>query len=415
MASSSDGLRSPTRVELEKMFLARMRALLLVLMLVMQPGILLSEDQEDSQKGPDFFVPAGDKIHVGVGSLLSGVDAYLGREVLAGAQAFLKDHPTVSGHTLGLIPVDDGCDRLITMEQARAFCSMDPKPIAVVGYLCTPGCLAALEIHATCNLPLLNVTSASPRLTAAGSPWLLRLWTSREQQGSLVAQWVRKKRIRHVLLIHDMDPTTEAIADAFKGAISKYAQDSKALSISLIEAKQQMDSLFAGKNAAQLIYYVGKTDKLVDLWSELPEEALQKSWIQESRMETWLSESDSASQPKELYCIELQLPTGDPLSPQYQYFRGRFGEPGVYTLAAHDALAVLVHALEQTAKSDQDGTTWDMAELMKALKNTEIHGLSGAVSFDEQGNRTQVPGKILKWVKGHWEPHWSGIVPKPTK
>jgi ABC-type branched-subunit amino acid transport system substrate-binding protein len=212
-----------------------------------------------------------------------------------------------------------------------------------------------------------------------------------------------------------MDPTAQAISEAFREAISKHAQRSEVQILPLDEANQQMDSLFEAKNAPQLIYYLGGAGKLVELWKELPEQALKRSWIQENRMETWLSENDKAPQPEALYCLELQLPTGDPLSPQYEYFRGRFGEPGVYTLAAYDALAVLAHALQKTGKSGRDGTEWDMAEVMRALKETELHGLTGPVSFDEKGIRTQVTGKILKWSKGHWERQWSGIIPKSAK
>jgi ABC-type branched-subunit amino acid transport system substrate-binding protein len=118
--------------------------------------------------------------------------------------------------------------------------------------------------------------------------------------------------------------------------------------------------------------------------------------------------------PKELYSIGLQLPTGDPQSPEYQYFRGRFGEPGVYTFAAYDALSILINALQKTANSDQEGTLWNMTDLMEAMRETDMPGLSGPIAFDENGNRTLVSGQIFKWHDGDWEVDWSGSIPKAT-
>jgi branched-chain amino acid transport system substrate-binding protein len=388
--------------------------LLFALALVFMHGHIPFCFQAYAGEGPVYSVREGGPICIGIGTLLSGIDSYLGGEVLAGARAFVTDHPTLLGHPLSLVPLDDGCDPMMTVEQAKAFCSMHPKPIAVIGYLCAPGCLQALEVHNQCNLPLLNVSSADSRLTNQGSPWFLRVWTSHDRQAVFVAQWIHKKRYRRVLLFHETDPESSAIAGAFEQALSKYASRCKAAILPLDESSQDAASLFEGTEAPQLVYYVGEERGAVDVLKSLPERALQVPWIVSCRQEAWPSDNVDFPLPKELYSIGLQLPTGDPQSPEYQYFRGRFGEPGVYTFAAYDALSILINALQKTANSDQEGTLWNMTDLMEAMRETDMPGLSGPIAFDENGNRTLVSGQIFKWHDGDWEVDWSGSIPKAT-
>lgn len=386
-------------------------ALLLFLAFLPGQGALTIPHPVQADDGLIVRVPSGEPIHIGVGTLLTGVEASLGREVLSGAEAFLKDHPTLLGHPLILVPLDDGCDEALTVDQARRFCSMEPRPLAVIGYLCSPGSHAALHIHTTCHLPLLNVSSADPRLTQAESPWLIRLWISRDHEALLVAKWIRSKRYSSVLLIHERDSYATAIAEAFREAIQKYAPRSRAQIMALPELKDVASSIFEGKQAPRLLYYVGRETVMLNLWKELPDKALQRPWLQDYMLESWLAENVDAPQPQELYCIALQLPAGDPLSPPYQYFRGRFGEPGVYTLAAYDAVSVLTNALQKTANTGDASTEWNMAEVMTALRETQIHGLTGSISFDDRGNRAEASGQVFRWKNGQWESQWKGTLP----
>jgi branched-chain amino acid transport system substrate-binding protein len=120
---------------------------------------------------------------------------------------------------------------------------------------------------------------------------------------------------------------------------------------------------------------------------------------------------ETTVQPKDLSRIVLDLPTGDGSSPEYQYFRGRFGEPGVYTLVAYDALSVLVEALQRTARQGQEATSWDSRVLADTLRRIQIHGLTGPISFDAQGDRVQVSGSIQKKRESRWELQWEGRLP----
>ena len=356
-------------------------------------------------------VPPGKPIYIGVATLLAGPHATPALGILEGAEAFLKDHPTVLEHPLSLILLDDKCDRETSLQQAKAFCALQPRPMAVVGYLCTPGALAAAKVHGECGLPLLNVSSPDPTLTQAGGSWIARLWFSMSREGVLMAQWVRAKNFRRLVVIRDEDPVSRAVLEVFEAALAGISPRPKVRSIPLGQVRREKAAFAKDKEGLPLAVYIGEGWDLEGLWRDLPGAALGVPWLLDGRAEFSPPDSRNIPQPLEIYRCSLHLVTGDPQRPDFQYFRGRFGEPGVYTLVTYDALSVLLDAFRRVARKDPDGTRWDPAALMSAVRQSRIHGLTGPLSFDPRGDRVQASGRVLRWKEGRWEGVWEGKVP----
>jgi branched-chain amino acid transport system substrate-binding protein len=356
-------------------------------------------------------VARDEPIHVGVGALLSGDEASLGLALLQGAEAYVQDHPIIMGHPVVLIPRDDRCDPATAARQAKEFCAMEPRPAAVVGYMCTSGTEVAMKVQEDCGIPLLNVTSFAPTLTQSGSPWIVRLWVSKMHQGRLMGYWIRAKSFKRVLLIRENDAASMAMVEALQGVIAKISPRPRVQVVSAMEAEINSRDLFPAKDLPQVVLYLGDGWNLADIWKNLPSGSRNVPWVVDSRVEVVTIAGETASQPKDLSRIVLDLPTGDGSSPDYQYFRGRFGEPGVYTLVAYDALSVLMEALQRTARQGQDDTSWDSRALADALRRVQIQGLTGPISFDAQGDRVQVSGTIQKKKESRWESQWEGRLP----
>jgi ABC-type branched-subunit amino acid transport system substrate-binding protein len=373
-------------------------------------GPCLSPGSESAPGGVVRLAP-DDPLRVGVSTVLSGEDVSLGLALLQGAEAFVQDRPVLLGHPLELIPVDDRCDGSTTLEQAKRWCGLTPRPAAVVGYMCTPGTEAALQIHGECRIPLINVTSGSPGLGRSGSPWVVRLWTSKDRQALLVAAWARTKGFRRLLVIHEEDSASLVTLEVLQDAVSRISPRPRLQAASLMGAQINGRAFFPEKEMPQLVVYLGEGWDLSDLWRDLPSSARAVPWVLDERVDYLSSDADGAPRPKELHRVSLRLPTGELASPQTQYYRGRFGEPGVYTLAVYDALSALAQGLERCAKKSGEGTSWDPRDLVKAMKEVKIHGLTGLVSFDEWGERIPARGSVQRWKDGRWEILWEGQVP----
>lgn len=362
--------------------------------------------QCDAGGSSTLVVKKEEAVRVGIATILSGQEAFLGREILEGAEAFVRDRRSVFDHPIALVPLDDGCEPATSVERAKQFCTMDPRPVAVVGYMCSAAAIEAAKAHIQCGLPLLNVSSPHPLLTAHGSGWILRLWASHGGQGTLLSRWVQTKSFRHLLVLHGTDPGSMAIVSAAQEALSKLSPRAQLRAVSTEESLGSAGKLVQGKDPFHLVFYVGEGWDLTDLWKGLPKALLSIPWLLDARAVAAFSPSGDAPQPKDIYSFSFPPPSGDPRRPDFLYFRGRFGEPGYYTLAAYDAMTVLVDALQRSGRKTGDGTSWEPQAVVKALRETRIHGLTGSISFDLHGDRREVSAQIRQWKGRRWEPVW---------
>ncbi len=353
-----------------------------------------------------LIVKKGDPVRIGIATILSGQEAFVGREILEAAEAFVKDRRGILDHPITLVPLDDGCEPATSVERAKEFCAMDPRPVAVVGYICSAAAIEAAKVHVQCGLPLINVSSPSPLLTAHGSGWISRLWASHGTQGVLVSRWVQTKSFRHVLVLHGRDPTSTAIVSAAQEAVSKLSPRPQLRAVSTEESPGNMGKLVQGKDPFHLVFYVGEGWDLADLWKGLPKALLNIPWLLDARAVAAFGPPGDGPRPKDIYSFSFPPPSGDPRRPDFLYFRGRFGEPGYYTLAAYDAMLVLVDALQRSGRHTGDGTSWEPQAVVKALRETRIHGLTGPISFDLHGDRREVLAQIRQWKGRRWEPVW---------
>jgi branched-chain amino acid transport system substrate-binding protein len=347
-------------------------------------------------------------IRIGIATLLSGQEAFLGHEIVEGAEAFVKDRQTILDHPITLLPLDDGCDPASAVERAERFCSMDPRPVAVVGYICSSSAIEAARVHARCGLPVLNVSSSDPLLTEQGSGWVLRLWASHRNQGIPVSRWAQTKAFRQILLLHEGDPASAAIVKGAQEALFKLSPRPHLRVASREESARSAGKLLQAKDPFHLVFYVGEGWDLADLWRGLPKSLLNVPWLLDARAVAAFRPSKDEPQPKDIYSVSFPPPSGDPRRPDFLYFRGRFGEPGYYTLVAYDALAVLADALQRSGRKLGEGTCWEPGAVLKALRETRIEGLTGPISFDVQGDRKDIPVQIRHWKGSRWEPVWEG-------
>lgn len=367
--------------------------------------------QCDAGGSGTVVVKKEEPVHIGIATILSGQEAFLGREILEGAEAFVKDRRGILDHPITLVPLDDGCEPATSAERAKEFCAMDPRPVAVVGYICSAAAIEAAKVHIQCGLPLINVSSPNPLLTAHGSGWIFRLWASHGNQGILLSRWLQTKSFRHVLVLHGRDPSSMAIVSSAQEALSKPSPRPQLRAVSTEESLGGASKLVQGKDPFHLVFYVGEGWDLADLWKGLPKALLNIPWLLDARAVAAFSPSRDVPQPKDIYCFSFPPPSGDPRRPDFLYFRGRFGEPGYYTLAAYDAMSVLMDALQRSGRKTGDGTSWEPQALVKALRETRIHGLTGPISFDVHGDRREVSAQIRQWKGRRWEPVWEARTP----
>jgi branched-chain amino acid transport system substrate-binding protein len=92
-------------------------------------------------------------------------------------------------------------------------------------------------------------------------------------------------------------------------------------------------------------------------------------------------------------------------------FEGRFGRrPSTpFVLQSHDAVTILLQAIDKIAVEDGDRLIIDRTELLGAIRGTEFIGLTGTITFDEHGDRlgetpSELGLRIYRVREGMFEP-----------
>ena len=381
------------------------------IVLSLVPGSMpcFADDETPPVDRTERLLPEGSVIPVGVGALLSGEEVSIGEEIVRGAEVFIANNPTAFDRQWEIIPLDDRCDIAVTVEQAKAFCESVPKPVAVIGYMCSPGSIAVLDLHRSCKIPLLNVTSRDPRLIEEQG-WALRFWSPWIHQGLMAAKWAKTKALSQMLIVREDDAISEAISEAFVKTLNKIYPRTEVRTVPLESAERSDFNLIPKTESPPLVYYIGEGWDIEALWAKLSEHAMNRSWILDDRVDTEFLERVNAL-PRKVYRIEIDLPTGEPKGPAEKFFRGGYQKPCVYTLAAYDAMAVLAEAFQKTAKPGPAGLAWSPEELLENVKQTKIDGMTGPVAFDDLGERLNASGQVFQWRKNEWQSVWSGKLP----
>ena len=122
----------------------------------------------------------------------SGDDKAVGQQLLAGVRAAVDEANRIRSSFERALLVDAYDDRNTAADaivQAQ-FAVNAPDAIAVIGHLSASATMAALQVYANAQAPLIVPTVTDDRLTARGYRNVFRLPTKDSDEGSLVAAYV---------------------------------------------------------------------------------------------------------------------------------------------------------------------------------------------------------------------------------
>jgi ABC-type branched-subunit amino acid transport system substrate-binding protein len=80
-----------------------------------------------------------------------------------------------------------------------------------------------------------------------------------------------------------------------------------------------------------------------------------------------------------------------------------------FVLQSHDAVTLVLRAIDAVAQRDERGLVIDRAALIEELRSIEFQGLTGRIAFDEHGDRRgsrapEVGLRIYRVAGGVFEP-----------
>ena len=347
-------------------------------------------------------VSPGEAIQIRSMEVLTGIGD-LGIPKQRAVALAVADYGPIKGHK---VTMGAGLDSLCTAEGGAAAAETivgDPRVLGAIGPTCSVAAVAAARILSGAGVVLISASNTAPSLTSdlrgnAGEhnhPGYYRTASNDIYHGLAVAEFVYNELgLRRMAAIHDGDPYTTGLTDAFAaafaalgGTITAVAEvgrgDSDMIPVlSYIAANSPQGIFFPlfPDEAGHIVRQIGEMDSLEGL-------ALINS---ESLLFTPLESVDAyLAGPEFSFGANVNEATGKSDEELHAAYRQQYNESAnsAYLALAYDATTILLRAIEKVAVVDGDTLFIDRAQLREALTSTTgFAGISGSISCDSFGD-----------------------------
>ncbi len=368
------------------------------------------DDEEESaitdiERSPDvpIVIPAGEPIVIGVSGPLSGpteIFGIEGREAAAVSVELWKaaNGDTLAGHEIEVHAEDDGCfDADITARAAghllygRDDHQLLPGLVGVLGPTCSDGASRVVPVYAQAGIVMISGSATRSDLTTGQtSPeFFFRTVYSNSQEGALQARYI----------IGELAATTAYVIDSGERYGTDLANSLQArlrgggveVTREAIAGGDVDFSELAGRIASDdpdVVVFAGFNPEGTLIYRQLRDAGYGGTFLGGDGL---VSVSDFIEPLGELAegavfaGCSLTLP--EEFLSEYVSIVGSEPETA-FPAQLVDAVTVLLDAVAQVAEEQTDGSiVIDPLKLRAAVAAAELAGVSGAVAFDENGDR----------------------------
>ena len=350
-------------------------------------------------------VGPGEDIHIRTLTVLTSIGD-LGVSTQRAVAMALTDYGPIKGHN---VTMGAGLDSLCTPEGGAAGAETvigDPRVVGVIGTSCSAAAVKASPILSEAGLVLISPTNTAPSLTSdlrgnAGPDYhrgYYRTANNDLHEAEAVAEFAYVDLgLRSMAVIHDGDPYTSGLANAFSAAFELLGGsvavamvnkgDTDMIPVLTQIAAGGADGLFLPlfpDEGIQVIQQIGQVAGFEETTRIGGAALLDFAFLA-------LPESEGIylTGPElhfELNVNEATGKSGDDLVSAYE---AQYNEAptSVYLAHAYDAATILLRAIEEVAVASGDSLYIDRARLREALTNiSDFHGMVGTLSCDEFGD-----------------------------
>lgn len=291
----------------------------------------------------------------------------------------------IAGRPLQSARADDGCN---DPEQAQAAAERlvgTSGLVGVIGPMCATGAQAANDVYERHGVIHISPTSTRADLSALGQRFFFRVAWRDDAQGRIQAEYVLS-RGGTAIVIDDGEAYGRALADAFVAAAPEPAA---------IVGRERLERGAADYRVLARQVAAADPDSVVFEGFD-PEGA---TLLRDLRAEGY---DGQFMGPDSLLSLNaFVVPAGEAAEGAIvtsgrvpdQAFADRFAQqfgrqPSTpFVLQAYDATKALIEGLKALLETEAAETRLDRRELAEAVRAVTLFGLTGPVSFDEQGDR----------------------------
>jgi branched-chain amino acid transport system substrate-binding protein len=345
-------------------------------------------------------------VKIGFAAPLTGDNAVYGTSMkravdLAIKEANASDEVKKAGCTFNVVPVDDQGDPKQAVNVAQLLAG-NASVVALVGHFNSGCSIPASKVYQQAGLAMISV-STNPQLTAQGFSVVNRIVAKDTEQGAFAAKDLvaGNLKLKNVAVIDDSTAYGIGLADEFAKQFE--AAGSKVDDREKIQAgEKDFNSVLTKIKALnpEAIYYGGAHTEggLISKQSKAMGMKVPVIGGDMLNSEDYIKVAGADSAEGDI-CTALGLPLEQ--QPKGKDFESAFKAaynneaPGPYDSYAYDSTWAFVKAVLKAGP--------DKAAVAKAVREMDFDGVSGAFSFDANGDTSNKAISAYKVVGGKWE------------
>ncbi|MDE6182760.1 MAG: ABC transporter substrate-binding protein [Eubacteriales bacterium] len=344
------------------------------------------------EAGNESANTGSDRIILGTMGPLTGENAIYGITTLNGISLAIEEKETVLGKPVELLSVDDKADQTEAVKAYNKFVNND-KVVAIVGATTSGASLSVAVTSVKDNTPILTPTGTVPEITTSGENVFRACYTD-PKQGEIMAKFAYESLgLRKVAIIENTDSSYSAGLTAsftrrfvelggeiisnegytgadkdFKAQLTKIASTNpEALFIPDYYTQAYLIASQAESAGLKDVVLLGGDgwDGMHTIFKEYENGEINESSILENAY----------------FCSHYSM---DDTEPQVQSFveayRAKYGEdPTAFAALGYDGANIMMNAIETAGSTDSQA-------IIDAIKNTQYKGVTGDITFDENGD-----------------------------
>ncbi|MDM0044134.1 ABC transporter substrate-binding protein [Variovorax dokdonensis] len=353
-------------------------------------------------------------LKVGVISSLSGPIAALGIPYEKGIRAAVEQHPTIAGHKVQVIVLDDASDPTTAGRNARKL-AVDDKVDVLIGTSGVPGAMAIAAVARETNTPLISPTPVV--IPGEEGAWTVTVSQPFGLMVSAVVDRMKKSGVKTVAFIGFSDALGDLAYDSLVKAAKpagievvaneRYARSDSSVAGQVLKiVAKRPDAVFAGNSGTPgALPYLGLAERGYKGRIYGTHGLINADFVRVGG-----SAIDGLEVPSGPVLVAEQLPDSNPIKKVSLAFRDAYqkanGAPAVDAFSAYtyDAYLVLMDAVKRA--KGEPGTPEFRASLRDAIVGTkELVGTHGVYNFkagDRYGSDERAV-VIVRMEKGQWK------------
>jgi branched-chain amino acid transport system substrate-binding protein len=347
---------------------------------------------------------ADGEVRIGhVGPLTGGI-AHLGKDNENGARLAIDEANAakiqIGGRAVKFVLVaeDDQADPKVGTTVAQKL--VDAKVNGVVGHLNSGVTIPASSVYHQAGIPMISGSATNPQLTEQGFKGVFRVVGRDDQQGPAIASYLAgEKKPKLVAVIDDATAYGEGIANEVEKTL-------KAASIEVLPREKGTDKTtdwkavltkLRGRNPDAVFY--GGMDAtggpLIKQGRELGIKAVF-SFGDGACTDNMTKLAGEAAEG--LLCSQAGIPPQAASKKFLDAYKKKFNQdPILYAPFTYDAANLLIEAMKKANSSDPKA-------YLPVLQKISFSGATGALSFDDKGDRKDAEITIFTMKGGKIEP-----------